>query len=155
MAGAVPAETAVALQGALAAENAAIYGYGVAGARLSGAQLAAAQQDWNQHRAAQATLTAMLTRLGAQPVPAAAAYTLPFPVRTAQQAASLAAFLEEGVTRAYLGLVALDDASLRAFGARAMQACALRAASWRGSTVAFPGLPASALRRPRRSNRSR
>jgi hypothetical protein len=142
--GAPPA--AAALQSALSAENAAIYGYGLAGAQLGGSQFTVAQGYWNGHRAARATLTTMITKLGPAPAPAAAAYRPPFPVNSAGAAASLAAMLEDGVLTAYLGLVAVDDPSLRAFGAQRMQAAAIRAAYWRGSTVAFPGLPPSALR---------
>ena len=53
---------------------------------------------------------------------------------------ALAARLEDGVTRAYLGLVAVSDQRLRLFGAMAMQGAAQRAAFWHGSTQAFPGL---------------
>jgi uncharacterized protein DUF4439 len=130
-----------ALQDALAAENAAIYGYGVAGAMLSGEDKASALTDWRLHQEARDTLQAMITKLGATPVAASAAYRLPFPVRDAHSARRLAATLEEGVTRAYLGLVAVSDRTLRTFGALAMQAPANRAVAWRGSTVAFPGMP--------------
>ena len=58
----------------------------------------------------------------------------------ATSATALAAYLEDGVTRAYLGLVAVSDQRLRRFGALAMQGAAQRAAFWRGSTQAFPGL---------------
>ena len=61
----------------------------------------------------------------------------------ATSAAKLAAYLEDGVTRAYLGLVAVSDPRLRTFGALAMQSAAERAAFWRGSTQAFPGLEVS------------
>ena len=64
----------------------------------------------------------------------------------AASAGALAAYLEDGVTRAYLGLVAVSDRRLRRFGALAMQDAAQRAASWRGSTQAFPGLPGSSRR---------
>jgi hypothetical protein len=141
--GSVPAPAA--LQSVLSAENAAIYGYGLAGAHLGGGQFTVAQQYWNAHRAARATVTTMITALGSAPAPAAAAYRPPFPVNSAGAAASLAAMLEDGVLTAYLGLVAVDDASLRTFGAQRMQSAAIRAAYWRGSTVAFPGLPSSAL----------
>lgn len=141
-----PAPAVPALQAVLSAENAAVYGYGLAGAQLSGAQLTAAQQDWNDHRAACASLMAKIAHLGARPAPAAAAYRPPFPVHSAGAAASLAAMLEDGVVTAYLGLVAVDDAALRSFGAQAMQTAAIRAAYWRGSTIAFPGMPSSALR---------
>jgi hypothetical protein len=129
-----------ALQAALAAENAAIYGYGVAGAYLAGSKQAAAIQDWTDHNEARDTLSAMITRLRAAPAAAAAFYALPFPVHNSHAAMALAAYLEDGVTRAYLGVVAVDDPGRRAFGALAMQAPARRAAYWRGRTQPFPGL---------------
>ena len=135
------ASTAVsALQAALAAENAAIFGYGVAGAHLTGNSLAAAEQDWTTHNEARDTLAAMIRRLGVTPTATQAFYQLPFPVHDAASATALAAYLEDGVTRAYLGLVAVSDQPLRRFGALAMQGAAQRAAFWRGSTQAFPGL---------------
>jgi hypothetical protein len=129
-----------ALQGALAAENAAIFGYGAAGAHLTGSSLAAAEQDWTGHHEARDALAAMISRRGATPAAAQAFYQLPFRVHDAASARALAAHLEEGVTSAYLGLVAVSDQGLRRFGALAMQAAARRAAFWRGSTEAFPGL---------------
>ena len=129
-----------ALQAALAAEDAAIFGYGVAGAHLAGSSLAAAEQDWIRHNEARDTLAAMIRRLGAAPTATQAFYQLPFPVHDAASATALAAYLEDGVTRAYLGLVAVSDQQLRRFGALAMQGAAQRAAFWRGSTQAFPGL---------------
>jgi Domain of unknown function (DUF4439) len=135
-----------ALQGVLAAENAAVYGYGLAGAQLSGSQLTTAQQDWNLHRAAGVSVSSMITQRGGTPLPAAAVYRPPFAVNSATSARALAAVLENGLVQAYLALVALDDAALRAFGASEMQAAAIRAAFWRGGTIPFPGLPASALR---------
>jgi hypothetical protein len=129
-----------ALQGALAAENAAIFGYGVAGAHLTGSSRAAAEHAWTGHNRARDTLAAMISARGATPAPAQAFYQLPFRVRNASSAARLAAYLEDGVTRAYLGLVAVSDPRLRRFGALATQGAAQRAASWRGSTQAFPGL---------------
>ena len=129
-----------ALQGALAAEHAAVYGYGIVGAMLKGSEQADARSDWTAHRVARDTLEAALAKLGATPVAASPAYALPFAVTGAASAARLAAALEEGVTRAYLGLVAVGDPALRAFGAKAMQASANRALAWSGSTVAFPGM---------------
>ena len=144
-AGATALADVAALQSALAAENAAIYGYGLAGAQLSGSQYGIALQDWNLHRAARGTLSAMITGRGAKPAAAPAAYRPPFPVNSAGAAVSLAAMLEDGAVMAYLGLVARPDESLRLFGARAMQAATIRAAFWKGSTTAFPGLPAPSV----------
>jgi len=130
-----------ALQAALAAEHAAVYGYGVVGAMLSGADRAAARNDWRVHQDARDNLQAMITKFGATPVAASAAYRLPFAVQDARSARRLAATLEDGVTRAYLGIVAVPDPGLRTLGALAMQPPAKRAAAWRGTTVAFPGMP--------------
>jgi Domain of unknown function (DUF4439) len=134
-----------ALQAALAAENAAIFGYGVAGAHLTGSSQAAAEQDWTSHNQARDALAAMIAARGAVPAAAQPYYQLPFRVHDAPSAIRLAAYLEDGVTRAYLGLVAVSDQRLRRFGALAMQDAAQRAASWRGSTLAFPGLTPLAL----------
>jgi uncharacterized protein DUF4439 len=132
-----------ALQAALAAEQAACYGYGVVGAYLSGGEAAKADADWIAHQQARDGLTATITAEGADPVPAAVAYRLPIPVHSAGQARALAVLLEERVAQAYIGLVGLSDLTLRALGARQLRAAALRAAAWNHVTMAFPGLPDS------------
>jgi Domain of unknown function (DUF4439) len=137
-----------ALQGALAAENSAVYGYGVAGAHLTGTRRAAAVRNWVAHQNARDALTAMLAARGAEPAASAAAYTLPFGVHGPATAVALATVLEDRVSAAYLGLVGLADPALRAFGAQGVRIAALRAAAWRGSTLAFPGLDVPAPRRP-------
>lgn len=135
-----------ALQAALAAEQAASYGYGIVGAYLSGASQQAARADWVAHQEARDKLTALITAMGAQPRPAAVAYELPFTVRSAARARALAVVLEDRVAEAYMPLVAVSTDSLRELGGRGVRAAALRATAWRGTTVAFPGLPASSLR---------
>lgn len=144
-----PSPAVTALQAALAAENAAIFGYGVAGAYLTGTRQATATSYWNDHRTAADTLTSMLRARGSQPAAASAAYRMPFAVHTARTAAALAAYLEDGVAAAYLGVVGAGDAALRQFAALAMQTTAVRGAFWRGSAAAFPGLatrPSSSTR---------
>jgi hypothetical protein len=147
----VPAPGTVrALQSALTAEHAAVYGYGVVGAYLTGGMQATATSDWVAHQLARDRLETLLRSFGAQPVAAAVGYELPMTVRNSSQAAALAIVLEERIATAYLGLVALSDTTIREFGALQVRASALRAAAWRGSTVAFPGLTAAALAAPRR-----
>jgi Domain of unknown function (DUF4439) len=138
-----------ALQHALAAEQAASYGYGVVGAHLpqGSALQGTAATDWIMHMRLRDELSALISARGVQPVPAAVAYQLPFPVQSPGEAETLAARLEDGVARAYLGLVALPENGLRNFGAQQVRAAALRAEAWRGSTQAFPGLPGSSLHR--------
>lgn len=141
--------TIQALQAALAAEHAAIYGYGVVGAYLTGSMQATATADWLAHQVARDRLEAMLRSSGAQPTAASVAYRLPVPVHSPSEAAALAAVLEDRIATAYLGLVALSAIAIREFGALQVRASALRAAAWRGSTVAFPGMTAAALAAPR------
>jgi hypothetical protein len=135
-----------ALQAALAAEQAASYGYGIIGSHLVGRQFAAASKDFLAHERARDSLTTMLTARGAQPGPAAAAYQLPISVRTAPTALSLAVTLERQVTAAYLGLVAVPDGALRTFAAHNMRDSAVRAARWSGRAETFPGLRSSSRR---------
>ena len=142
--------TVRALQSALAAEHAAVYGYGVLGAHLTGGQQATASADWVAHQVARDRLEAMLRSAGrSEPTAAAVAYQLPMPLRNAREAVALAVVLEDRIATAYLGLVALSNTAIREFGALQVQASALRAAAWRGSTVAFPGLTSAALAAPR------
>jgi Domain of unknown function (DUF4439) len=126
------AAAVAALQQALAAEQAAAYGYGVVGAHPTTGSAATAAADADR---------------GGQPVSAAAAYQLPFPVTSAATAQQLAATMEDRMAQAYLVVVALPEAGLRNFGAQQVRAAALRAAAWRSTTEAFPGMPTSSLRR--------
>jgi Domain of unknown function (DUF4439) len=137
-----------ALQTALAAEQAASYGYGVVGAHMpqGSARQSAATTDWVAHMRARDQLTELISARGGTPVPAAVAYRLPLPVNSSAQATTLAATLEDGVAQAYLAVVALPETGLRSFGAQQLRAAALRAEAWRGSTEAFPGLPPGSLR---------
>jgi hypothetical protein len=133
------------LQAALAAEQAAAYGYGGAGAHLSGGPGATAAAGWQAHLKAADTLTGLLEAAGVTPVPAPVAYRLPRPVTGAAAATALAAALEDQVTSAYLAVVGHAGSALRTLAAGQARAAALRAAAWRGSTVAFPGLSGAAL----------
>jgi len=153
--GAAPETAATgALQSALAAEQAAVYGYGVVGAYLTGPMQSAAGADWLAHTDASNTIEAMLRASGTQPPAAAAAYQLPIQVQNAAEAVSLAVLIEDRIATTYMGLVALDSPAMRKFGALQVQASALRAAAWRGSTVAFPGLPAATAAPPRSGHSS-
>jgi len=123
-----------ALGAALAAEHAAIFGYGAIGARLSGAALTQAQQAEAAHRSRRDTLLVRLTAVGITPPAAAPAYGLPFPVTDAASAQKVAVQLEERTAvlwRLALGPTAADD---RKLALDALTDCALRAARWRRAT---------------------
>lgn len=136
-----------ALQTALAAEHAAIYGYGVAGAWLRGGSRQSALTLWDAHRAKRDRLAALIVAQHARPAAAATAYRLPVLVTSQRAAGQLVAALEERLAAAYLGLVGVNDPRLRALGAESMQEALGRAVRWRTGPPrsAFPGLDPSAL----------
>lgn len=136
------ADPVAALQTALAAEHATIYGYGVAGARLHGAAQESARKLWDAHRAKRDQLAALITKRQATPVAAAAAYRLPVQLTSQRAAGTLVATLEERLAAAYLGLVGVDDPKLKALGAASMQEAVTRAVRWRNGPPrsAFPGI---------------
>ena len=148
--GSATAAEDTALQEALAAAHAAIWGYGVVGAALpvdARPPVVAAEQA---HQDLRDQLTALLTSRGADPVDDEGGYALPFPVLSAVDAAALAVTLEEGASTAWTWV--LDQAterSTRELAVAALAAAELRAVGWRGQaarptvTTAFPGLPAS------------
>ena len=119
-------------------EHAAIYGYGVLGARLGGARRRQALAAHDAHRAARDLLRARLVAAGLD-----APATLPsYDVRvaTAAEAVALAVQLEEGLAVRWRDLVAAtDEAVVRRLALQQLQDCAVRAALWRGSPTAFPG----------------
>src|SRR4029450_9793023 len=92
---ATPKRELAAVQTALAAEHAAIYGYAVVGAHLSGDERAQATPAPPAHRRRRDELARLIAAEKQTPTPAAAAYRLPFAIESAQDARKLAARLEE------------------------------------------------------------
>ncbi|MBV7698077.1 ferritin-like domain-containing protein [Streptomyces sp. TRM70350] len=129
-----------ALQAALAAEHAAVYGYGVVGGRIGEERRTEARAAYDAHRARRDALVREVRALGAEPVAAAAGYALPFPVTDPETAVRLAAELEERVAGVYSDLVRAADGGRRGSAAAALREAAVRAVRWRGRSVAFPGL---------------
>ncbi|MBT2459722.1 ferritin-like domain-containing protein [Streptomyces sp. ISL-86] len=129
-----------AAQSALAAEHAAVYGYGVIGARTSAARSAEAREAYGGHLARRDALTRTVRGLGGTPRPAEAAYAMPFELIGPADAERLAAVIEDRVAGAYSDLVRAAEGQLRREAADALSAAAVRAARWRGVGVAFPGL---------------
>ncbi len=137
-----------AAQAALAAEYAAVYGYGVVGARVGTSRAADARACYDAHRAARDALHRTVHALGADPVASDAAYALPFPVPDAAAAVRLAATLEDRLAGAYADLVRAASGGLRREAAAGLRDAAVRAVRWRGSGTAFPGLPDRELPAP-------
>ncbi|CAM5388842.1 ferritin-like domain-containing protein [Streptomyces atroolivaceus] len=133
-------ETLRAAQAALAAEHAAVYGYGALGGRLEGGRRSDATAAFDAHRARRDALARTVRDLGGTPVAAHAAYSLPFAVRDPATATRLAAVLEDRMAGVYADLVRASVGPLRKDAAGALREAAVRAVRWRGTGVAFPGL---------------
>lgn len=129
-----------ALQAALAAEHAAVYGYGVVGGRIGDGRRTEAITAYDAHRARRDALVREVKDLGGRPVAASAGYALPFQVPDAAAAVRLAAELEDRVAGVYADLVRAAGGGRRALAAEALREAAVRAVRWRGKSVAFPGL---------------
>lgn len=137
------------LRKALAAEHAAVFAYGLLGARTSGSLRARMTAAFDAHRARRDQLRSFITTRGGRPAEPDASYALPFFPSNATLAARLAAHLESGVTAAYLELVAAQDAALRRYAALAMQEATTRAYTFRpAQPPAFPGMPVAAAASP-------
>ncbi|HEY5032687.1 MAG TPA: ferritin-like domain-containing protein [Actinomycetes bacterium] len=133
-----------ALQAVMAAEHAAVYAYGVVGARLNGTPYeGAAAAGYNAHRARRAAISLLVTRAGAQPTPAAVAYQLGSPVTTSTQARALAAQVERRLEAVYVQLVGAAPADARRAPAAWLADAAVRTAAWSGHVDDFPGLDTS------------
>jgi uncharacterized protein DUF4439 len=133
-----------ALLAAAAAENAAVYGYSLAGARLVTPQdKAAARAAYDLHRAQVETLTEQLANLSATPPPAAPVYAMPSPVTDAASARAALAAIEESTAATYADVVSAAPSGASALmrdAALWLQSAAVREAQWRTTSVPFPGL---------------
>ncbi|MFF5721929.1 ferritin-like domain-containing protein [Streptomyces buecherae] len=129
-----------ATQAALAAEHAAVYGYGVVGGRIEDQRLPEAREGLTAHRARRDALERDVRALKGEPVSSAAAYALPFPVPDAAAAARLAGEIEARLCAVYADLVRAAEGGARREAAAALREAAVRAVRWRGSSVTFPGL---------------
>ena len=129
-----------AVQAALAAEHAAVYGYGVVGGRIREGRRQEAKTAYDAHRARRDALVREVRDLGGTPVAASAGYALPFPVPDSAAAVQLAAQLEDRVAGVYSDLVRAATGGLRGTAAEALREAAVRAVRWRGGSVPFPGL---------------
>ncbi|WP_328814988.1 ferritin-like domain-containing protein [Nonomuraea cypriaca] len=133
------------LRKALAAEHAALFAYGLIGARTSGRLRERITSAFDAHRARRDQLRSYITARGGRPAEPDASYALPFFPGNATLAVKLAVHLETGVTAAYLELAAARDASLRRYAALAMQEAVTRSYTFRpDQPAAFPGRPVAA-----------
>lgn len=137
-------EAVARLQALVAAEHAAVFGYGVLGGRLADEQRQLARIHADAHRASRDALSRLLRDIGqAVPTPEP---VYDVTVAAAPAALALAVELEEGLAVRFRDLVAeTDDPALRRTGVDGLLAAAVRAAEWRlrqgvvPPSVALPG----------------
>lgn len=135
------------LQAVLAAEHAAIFGYGALGPFLGNGARARAATAEAAHRELRDAVATQLVAADVEPVPAARAYTLPFPVTSNASALKLAVQLEERTAAAWRAAVPEVTGAAREAAVKALTDCAVRATRWRRlhtpdapATVPFPGV---------------
>lgn len=131
---------------ALAAEEAAIYAYGMVGVRLANAgeetEARAAEQA---HRRRRDYLVGRMDQLKASAAPAPAGYELPFPVTDRASALKLAIQVEDGVAQAWRPVLPVTTEADRTTALAALTDAAVRATRWRRLaevspvTMPFPG----------------
>jgi len=130
---------------ALTAEHAAIFGYGIAGAHLTGAAQDAARAAEAAHRARRDALLLLLAGTPTSAPPAAPVYALPFPVTDGPSAMRLAIHLEERTAAVWQRTLGTTTGDQRRMSLDALTDCAVRATRWRKAagvnpaTVPLPG----------------
>jgi hypothetical protein len=129
------------------AEHAAVYAYGVLGARLDDATRKLARTAYDSHRARRDQVVAALQAHGATAPAPLAVYDVA--VADAVEALALAVRVEEGMSLRWRDLVGETRArALRSLAVAGLQETAVRAAQWRKRsgitpvTVALPGTDA-------------
>lgn len=130
-----------ALQAALAGEHAAVYLFGVLGARADGVGLVARlSAAYDAHAAARDVLAERVHALGATPVGPAAAYSLPSGLHGDHRLRSYAATVENRLVALYVQQAGEATGSDRRLLATSAGACAVRALGFGAAPSPTPGL---------------
>ncbi|WP_067505111.1 ferritin-like domain-containing protein [Actinoplanes sp. TFC3] len=137
-----------AMAAALAAEEAAIYAYGLLGVKLtSDGDLTEARACEAIHRDRRDALVLRLAALKASTAPAPAGYQLPFEVTDRDSALKLAIQVEDGVAQAWRATLPSTEGGDRSTALSALTDAAVRATRWRRRgnvspvTLPWPGRP--------------
>ena len=134
-----------ALQDCLAAEHAAIYGYGLLGGVLAAEETGATERvlaadGYVGHRASRDALTALISGLRVDPVPAEPAYATPFRIVDIAGCRRLGRHIEHRTAAVYSFAVAKTVDGTRRMLARTLTDAALREVRWGAEAQAFPGI---------------
>ena len=137
-----PAE---ALQATLAGEHAAVYVFGVLGARTSRSREPGLWEDvreaYTTHRARRDQLVAIIRQAADEPVAAEVSYEVPTPARSAVQVAAAALAIEQRCCARYADMVMSTAQAQRQWAIDALADAAVRQLRFGGEPEAFPGVP--------------
>lgn len=122
----------------VAGEDAAIYAYSLAGARLPSSARRRALAGLDEHRTARSRAAGLVTAAGGVAPPAAASYDLPGPVTTPRQARDLMAQVDNALVGVYADAAAAAVGQERRWAARTAAANGARAVGWGAPSEAFP-----------------
>lgn len=141
-AGRVPGVTE--MQTTLADEHAAVYLFGLLGARVSERKDASLFQSltesFESHRRNRDDLSALIAGLGETPIAAAIAYDPPGPVNSPAEIKRAAGTLEKRMTLRYGSLVENTTREQRAWAITALQSSAIRELSYGQPPSDLPGM---------------
>lgn len=127
-----------ALAAVVSGEDAAIFGYSVAGAHLADGGRRRALTGLDAHRANRDRAAADLVAASATPPPPAPAYELPADVDSAAAARALMALVDNRLVGLYADAAAATTDADRRWAARTGAECAMRAVTWGAPPQAFP-----------------
>ena len=119
-------------------EDAAVFAYSVAGARVKGAARRQALAGLDAHRDARSRAAALVVAAGGSPPPAAPAYDLGPDVSTRAGARTTMASVDNALVPVYADAAAAASGDDRRWAVRTGADCAVRAVQWGASPQAFP-----------------
>lgn len=119
-------------------EDAAVYAYSLAGARLPPSARRRALAGLDEHRAARSRAASLVVAAGGTPPAAPASYELPEDATTARGARALLARVDNALVAVYADAAASASGPDRLWAARTAAASAARAVSWGAASQAFP-----------------
>ncbi len=119
-------------------EDAAVYAYSVAGARLGSEARRKALAGLDAHRANRDRAAAFIVAASATPPGSATAYELPIAVDSPQSARALLALVDNRLVGLYADAAEATTGPDRRWAARTAAECATRAVTWGAAPQAFP-----------------
>lgn len=138
-----PLTPLAALQATLAAEHAAVYSYGVIGARTSASTqatlYAAMLEGFRSHRKRRDQLTVLIAARDAEPIASEVDYEIVGPLTTAAELNNAALRVEHRIARTFGQLIESTAGAERRWALVALDQAAVRQVELRGTPEMFPG----------------